>query len=63
MQLVEVDGNRAQSGTPHGMSQSESAPSGNKLTSAGNPLGANLSNGSPILGNLTSTKQPEIGET
>ena len=42
MHLVKVDGNQAQSGTPHGMSQSESALSGNNLTSAGNPSGMHL---------------------
>ena len=57
MYLVEVCGNRLQSGTPHGMSHSERAPSGNNITSAGNPSGMNLSNGSPMLGNPTSAKQ------
>ena len=52
MYLVELDGNQAQSSTTHGMSQSESAPSGNNLKSAGNPSGMNLSNGSPMMGNL-----------
>ena len=55
--IVKVDGNRAQSSTPHGMSQSESAPSGNNITSAGNTPGINLLNGSPMLGNPTSTKK------
>ena len=59
--LVEADRDRAQSGTPRGMSQSESAPSGNNLTSADNSLGMNLSKGSTILGNTTSTKIPKIG--
>ena len=58
MDLVEVDGNRSQSGTPHGMSHSERAPSDNNLTLAGNPSGMNLSNGSPMLGNPTSKKDP-----
>ena len=62
MHLVEVDGNRAQSSTPHGMSQSESAPSGNNLTLADNPSIMNLSNGLPMLGNSTSTKQSETGQ-
>ena len=55
MYLVEVDGNQAQNGTPHGMSQSECTHSG--LTSTGNPSGMNLSNGSPMLGDPTSTKK------
>ena len=59
---IVVDGNRVQSGTSHIMSQSERAPSGNNLTSAGTPLGINLSNGSPMLGNPTSTKQLEISK-
>ena len=61
MDLVEVGGNRAQSGTPHGMSQSESAPSGNNLTLAGNPSGINVSKGLPKLGNITSKKRSRIG--
>ena len=62
MHLVEVDGNRAQIGTPHEMSLSERTPSGNSLTSADNPLGMNLLNSSPMLGNPTSIKQPETAK-
>ena len=57
MVLVEVRGNRSQSGTPRGMSQSERAPSGNNLSSAVNPSEMNLVNGSSMLGNPTSKKQ------
>ena len=60
--LVVLDGNQAQSSTPHGMTQSERAPSGNNLTSAGNHSGMNLSNGSPMLGNPTSTKKPKTAK-
>ena len=60
MDLVEVGGNRSQSGTPDGMSHSERAPSSNNLTSAGNILGMNLSNGLPMLGN-TLSKKTRIG--
>ena len=60
--LVEVDGNRVQSGIPHGMNQSERAPSRNYLTLAGNPSGMNLLNGSPILGISTSTTQTETAK-
>ena len=42
------------------MSQSESAPSSNNITSIGNPLGMNLSNSSLMLGNPTSTKRSKI---
>ena len=59
MDLFEVRGNRAQRDTTHGMSQSESEPSGNNLTLVGNLSGMNLSNGSPMPGNLTSKKDPE----
>ena len=59
MHLVVVDGNRVQSSKPHGMIQSKCVPSGNNLTAAGTPLGMNLSNGSPMLGNSPSTKQPQ----
>ena len=55
--LVEADGNQAQSDTPHGMSQPDSAPRSKSLTPAGNPLGINLSNGLPMLGNSTSAKK------
>ena len=60
MHLVEVDRKRAQSSSPHRMSQSESAPSGNNITLVGDPLGMNLSDGL-LLGNPTSTKQSKIG--
>ena len=60
--LVVVDGNRAQSDTPHRMNQSERAPNSNNLTSVGIPLGMNLLNSSPMLGNPTSTKQPRIAK-
>ena len=53
-----VGGNRLQSGTSHGMSHSERAPSGNNLTSAGSPSGTNLPNGSP-MGNPNSANQTE----
>ena len=59
MELVEVCENRVQSGTPHGIRQSESEPSGNNFTSAGNPSGMNLSNGLPMPGNPTSKKDLE----
>ena len=59
MNLDEVDGNRLHSDTPHRMSHSESELSGNNLTVAGSPSEINLSNGSPMLGNPTSTKQTE----
>ena len=52
-----VGGSRSQSGTSHGMSHSERAPSGNNLTSVGNPLGMSLLNGFPMLGNITSKKR------
>ena len=61
LHLVVIDGNQVQSSTPHGMRQSKSTPSGNNLNLGGNPSGMNLSNGSPMLGNLTSTKIPKIG--
>ena len=51
MDLVEGGRHRVQSGTPHEMSQSECAPINNNITSAGTPLGMNLSNSSPMLGN------------
>ena len=54
--LDAVDGNRSQSGTPHGKSHSERELSGNNLTSAGTPPGNNLPNGSPMLGDPTSVK-------
>ena len=60
MDLDEVGGNRSQSGTPHGMSHSESESSGNNLTMAGNPTGMNLSNGLPMLGNPSSANQTEM---
>ena len=60
--LVEVDRNGEQSGTPHGVNQSESASSGHNLTSAGNPSGTNLSNGLPMLGNPNSAKQPNTAK-
>ena len=44
------------------MIQYERARSGNNLTSAGNPLGMNLSNGSPMLENPNSTKQTETAK-
>ena len=53
-----VDGNRSQSGTPHGISHSERAPSGNNLTSAGSPSGTNMPNGLP-MDNTTSANQTE----
>ena len=59
LDLDEVDGNRSQSGTPHGMIHSDFEPSGNNLTSVGKPSGMNLSNGLPMLGNPTSTNQTE----
>ena len=60
--LIEIDKNRTQSGTPCRMKQYERAPIGNNLKLAGNPLGMSLSNSSPMLGNPTSTKQPETGQ-
>ena len=60
MDLDEVGGNQSQSGTPHGMIHSDRASSNNSITSAGNHLGMNLSNGSPTLGNLTSANQTEM---
>ena len=57
MDLDEVGENRLQSGTPHGMSHSEVEPSGNNLTSTGNPSGMNMLNGSLALGNPTSANQ------
>ena len=62
LRCVEVDRNRAQKGTPHGMSQSERATSGNNLTSTGNCLKMNLSNSLPISGNHNSTKQTETAK-
>ena len=59
MDLDEVGGNRLQSGTPHGMSHSESEPSGNNLTLVGNPSGMNLSNILPMLENHTFGNQTE----
>ena len=59
MELVEVCRNRAQSSTPHGMSQSENEPSGNNLASSGNPLALNLLNGLPMPGILPLKKDPE----
>ena len=59
MDLNEVGGNRAQSANPHWMSNSDFESSGNNLTSADNPLGMNLLNGSPILENPTSAYQTE----
>ena len=59
MDLDEVGRNRAQSGTPHEMSNSEFEPSGNNLTLTGNPSGMNLSNSSPMLGKSTSANQTE----
>ena len=55
--LDEIGANRSQSGTPHGMSHSKRAPSGDNLTSAGIPSGMNLLKGSPILENPTSANQ------
>ena len=46
-----VDGNRSQSVTPHGISHSERAPSGNNLTLEGSPLGTYLPNSLSMLGN------------
>ena len=63
MNLVEICGNRGQSGTPRGMSQSESESSGSNLTSAGNPSGMNLSNRLPMLGNTTSKKRPSMSRS
>ena len=62
MHLIEVDRNQAHSGTPHGMSQSEHAPSGNNLTSVDNPSRVNLLNGLTVLGNPASTKQSTIAK-
>ena len=59
MDLDEVGGNRSQSGTLHGMSNSEFELSGNNLTSTGFPSGMNLPNGSPALGNPTYANQTE----
>ena len=61
MHLIEADGNQAQRCAPHGMILYDSAPSGNSLTLAGGLSGMNMLNGSPMLGNPTSTKRPKIG--
>ena len=60
MNLVELGGDQAQSGgTPHGMRQSERAPSSNNLTSPGSSSVMSLLNDLPSLGNPTSKKDPE----
>ena len=43
--LDSVDDNRSQSGTPHGISNSERETSGNNLTSVGTPSENNLPKG------------------
>ena len=59
MNLVEVDGERAQIGTPHGMSQCKCSLSVNILTSVGNRLGMNLSN-SLLIAIVTNKNVPTV---